>query len=95
MEGVVKNNLGEILSEFKSYHDGMGMIEMDAKAEAKYYVELKGTAEKYPMPFVEEKGIVFRILNGDDGIHFEIFQKKRSHIPIGLHGWTDATQGDL
>lgn len=78
VNGFLRNEKGETLSEFSSYHDGMGMIEIDAKEKENYHVVLSRDpgAEKYYLPAMINKGIVFRIMNGGDGIHFEIFQQK-------------------
>jgi hypothetical protein len=82
IKGVVKNNKQEILTEFSSLHDGMGMIDLNAELNAGYYVELKDdpAGQKYLLPEISEKGIVFRLLNASNGIHFEIFQKKNDPV---------------
>jgi hypothetical protein len=82
VKGVLKNNKQEVITEFTSTHDGMGMFDLDAEMNAGYYVELKDdpSAQKYSLPEVSEKGIVFRLLNASDGIHFELFQKKNDPV---------------
>ena len=79
VKGVLKNNKQEVLSEFTSLHDGMGMVDVDAQLNAGYYIELENDPlkQKYNLPEPAGKGVVFRLLNAPDGIHFEILQKKR------------------
>jgi hypothetical protein len=81
VEGVLKNSKGETITEFTSYHDGMGMMDLTPVDKETYYVSLKEQADKtYPLPAVLTKGVVFRLLSGDDGIHFEIFQPKSDPV---------------
>jgi hypothetical protein len=82
VEGVLKNSKEEAVTEFTSYHDGMGMIDVTTAEKETYYVTLKNdpSGQRYPLPEVISKGIVFRLLNGDDGIHFEIFQPKNDPV---------------
>ena len=82
VKGFLKNSSHEIITEFSSQHDGMGMFDLDAKKNAGYYVELQDDPQKqrFQLPEPKEKGIVFRLLNAPDGIHFEIFQQKNDPV---------------
>ncbi len=80
--GVLKNSKGETVSEFDSYHDGMGMIDLTAAEKETYYGTLKDdpSGQKYYLPEPATKGIVFRLMTGNDGIHFEVLQQKNDPI---------------
>lgn len=82
VKGILKNEKGETIAEFSSYHDGMGMIDISKAENSGYYVQLENDAsgQKYELPKVIDKGVVFRLLTGDDGIHFEIFQPKNDPV---------------
>ncbi len=82
VKGFLKNNKQEVLAEFSSLHDGMGMMDVDAQLNAGYYVELADdpSKQKYPLPEPKAKGVVFRLLNATDGIHFEILQQKNDPV---------------
>jgi hypothetical protein len=87
VKGVVKNNKHEVVSEYSTLHDGMGMVDIDVQLNGGYYVELENDPlkQKYFLPAVGERGIVFRLLNAPDGIHFEILQKKDDPIFQGAY----------
>lgn len=72
----VYNSKNQLITSFDSYHDGMGMIDMTPEAGESYYVMDSISKIRFPLPEVSNKGIVFRLLTGDDGIHFEIAQQK-------------------
>jgi hypothetical protein len=82
VKGILKNEKGETIADFSSYHDGMGMIDISKAENSGYYVQLENDAsgQKYELPKVIDKGVVFRLLTGDDGIHFEIFQPKNDPV---------------
>jgi hypothetical protein len=82
VKGFLKNEKGETITDFSSYHDGMGMIDISKAEKTGYYVQLENDAAgvKYELPKVMDKGVVFRLLTGDDGIHFEIFQSKNDPV---------------
>jgi hypothetical protein len=80
--GEVKNSKAETVTEFSSYHDGMGMIDITAAQNETYYAVLKNdpSGQQYNLPKSTDKGIVLSLLNGDDGIHFEITQNKADPV---------------
>jgi hypothetical protein len=82
VEGVLKNSKEETIAEFTSYHDGMGMLDLTPADKETYYVSLKNdpSGQKYLLPETVSKGIVFRLLNINDGIQFEIFQPKNDPV---------------
>lgn len=82
VKGFLKNDKGETIADFSSYHDGMGMIDISKADKTGYYVQLENdpSGQKYELPKLMDKGVVFRLLTGDDGIHFEIFQPKNDPV---------------
>ena len=82
VNGTLKNVKGDAITTFNSFHDGMGMIDIEAEENQGYYVVLDNSpsAQKYFLPPPVNKGVVFRLLSGDDGIHFEITQQKNDPV---------------
>lgn len=82
VNGILKNSKGESITAFNSYHDGMGMIDIEAQENQGYYVVLdsSASAQKYYLPATASQGVVFRLLTGEDGIHFEISQQKNTPL---------------
>ncbi len=75
--GIVRSERGDSITEFSSYHDGMGMFDINPSKGIKYYVQLKGdpSAVKYDLPAVSGIGLVFRLMPNPLGRYFEIYQR--------------------
>ena len=80
--GKIVNDMGELVTEFKSYHDGMGMMDIEAKEGQTYTAILTNdpSGTRFPLPVPSKEGIVFRLMTGEKGIHFEILQKKNDPV---------------
>jgi hypothetical protein len=73
--GSIKNSKGETVISFSPVHDGMGLVELLPVAGEKYYaVADKAPGEKFPLPDVAAKGIIFTVLPHPQGNYFEIQQ---------------------
>ena len=80
IKGFIKNNRG-IQVPFSTYHDGMGLIDLEVRHGENYFAVIDDRPDDtYPLPPVSEKGIVFRILPADDAVRFEIFQDKNDPL---------------
>lgn len=77
ISGAIKNENNELLAEFSSYHDGMGMFDLILKSNEKYYAVLNGDTlqHKYYLPEQTNKGIMFRVMPDPRGKYFEIQQQ--------------------
>ncbi len=77
LSGIVKNETGDSIAAFSSYHDGMGMFDINPSKDAKYYVQLNDDSSfrKYYLPVVSASGIVFRLMPDPKGRYFEIYQQ--------------------
>lgn len=77
INGIVKNDKDEIVSEFSSVHDGMGMFDVTPIAGIKYYAIVKDDiqAREFPLPTVSDEGIVLRILQTGKKKFYEIEQQ--------------------
>jgi hypothetical protein len=77
LSGVLKNETGDSITEFSSYHDGMGSIDLLPAKDEKYYVQLNDDpfAVKYYLPEVSATGIVFRLMPNTVGRYFEVYQR--------------------
>ncbi|MEZ4953619.1 MAG: MG2 domain-containing protein [Saprospiraceae bacterium] len=68
VEGVVKNNQGQIITTFRSYHQGMGAFNLIPKKGEQYIAYLTkpiGISEKYMLPEAQERGYAISINNSD------------------------------
>jgi hypothetical protein len=77
-KGVIRNQNGDSILAFESYHDGMGLFEIESKPGISYYAQLNGdgNAEKFYLPAPVEKGVVFNLLPDPQGIYYSLKQKK-------------------
>lgn len=77
MSGIIRNEKGDSVNEFSSYHDGMGMFDIMPAKDAKYYAELRNDPSfaKYQLPAVSANGVVFRTMSNPQGKYFEIYQQ--------------------
>lgn len=77
LSGIVKNETGDSIAAFSSYHDGMGMFDINPSKDAKYYVQLNDDPffTKYYLPVASASGIVFRLMPDPKGRYFEIYQQ--------------------
>ncbi len=76
VSGLVKNEAGETVAEFSSYHDGMGFFDLLPKERDTYYAILNGdpAAKKYMLPPQSAKGVVLRLISSGKTKSFEILQ---------------------
>ncbi len=76
VSGLVKNNAGETVAEFSSYHDGMGFFDLVPQENKGYYAVLNGdpAARKYLLPRPSAKGIVLRVISSGNAKSFEVLQ---------------------
>ncbi|MGN7785667.1 hypothetical protein ACTJIJ_14150 [Niabella sp. 22666] len=72
IEGEIKSETGEVVTSFKSQHDGMGSFPIIPLPGGSYFATLKGTEEKYPLPQSTDKGIAFSVRNTAKGKQFRI-----------------------
>ncbi len=78
VNGNIKNEKGELLTTFTTYHDGMGMFDLAPLANEKYYAVLNedATGHKYYLPVQTGKGIVFKVISTGRKKYFELLQQK-------------------
>src|SRR5690606_31342106 len=70
--GDVKNSKNEIITSFKSIHDGMGSFTMVPLKNESYYATLNGFGEKYFLPQTTESGLVFNVTSSPGRKQFKI-----------------------
>lgn len=71
-KGVIKNTLGKTVTEFSTYHDGMGMFELMVAHGDSYYALLEGSEKRYRLPASLDEGVVFSLMNHPQGSFFEL-----------------------
>ncbi|HMU45341.1 MAG TPA: hypothetical protein PKC72_03185 [Chitinophagaceae bacterium] len=76
VKGKIKSGKGELVTEFATYHDGMGIFEIIPSAGEKYSAELDDNNYKdvYDLPLQTDKGIAVSITPHLQGNFFEIKQ---------------------
>lgn len=73
-KGIVRNEKGDSITSFSTYHDGMGMFDINPAPDQHYYVQLENESTKYTLPAVTETGAVLRLMANPGGRYFEIYQ---------------------
>ncbi|HEX3007289.1 MAG TPA: hypothetical protein VHO90_06700, partial [Bacteroidales bacterium] len=80
VSGKVEDNKGNVVAEFKSVHEGMGMFSITPKADIKYIAKVnfeKGKTEKFELPVVVSQGTTIKIDPFDrDNIKLTIYSNK-------------------
>jgi len=78
-KGKVKTAGGETITEFSSFHDGMGIFELTPVPGNQYYAEIDNNQQlgKYELPLQTEKGIAVSIIPHPQGNLFEIKQTSK------------------
>lgn len=62
LSGEIIDSNNEIITQFKSYHDGMGGFSLLAQSNVKYYARITSpftSKKKLPLPLIKEKGVTF------------------------------------
>lgn len=77
VSGTIHNGKGEQLAAFSSFHDGMGMFELQPVSSEKYYARLSGVAgnDQYWLPATADKGIAVTVIPHPQGQFFELQQR--------------------
>ncbi|MFT3902031.1 MAG: hypothetical protein QM727_02620 [Niabella sp.] len=63
VSGHIKDSKGNIVTPFKSVHNGMGIISMTPSAGESYVAGLDSSGMVYPLPAVKTSGTVLQIIN--------------------------------
>ena len=81
VDGSILNNKGETITDFSSFHDGMGSVEILAEPNSGYYAVLSNDkSRKYALPETSEKGVAFHVQGSDKKLFFEIFQENNDPL---------------
>ena len=78
VKGKLFNEENEMLSNFTSHHDGMGMFDLTPAAGEKYYflLDWDNTSKKYYLPMQTASGIALTVIPHPEGNFFELKQRK-------------------
>ena len=77
VSGIIKLEDGTTIAPFKTYHDGIGKMQLKARAGKKYIAEVE-TAEgikKFPLPEVKQYGVNLKVSDEKGGKKFLITRK--------------------
>lgn len=77
VSGTIRNDKNQELASFSTYHDGMGMFELQPVSNDGYYAQVNGDAsgEKYFLPSSTDKGVALTLIPHPQGSFFELKQK--------------------
>lgn len=78
VNGEIRDENNNKVTELNTFHDGMGLFELSPVAGKKYHAVIKGVADKYYLPDVTERGISLTVIPHPQGSFFEIKQQKGS-----------------
>ena len=84
LSGIVYDNEGNEVSDFKVFKFGLGLILLQPEKGKTYYasININGNEEHYPLPKTEPKGFLINAVNYGD----HIFVNVSSTIETGLKG---------
>ena len=79
IEAVLLNAAGEELQPYKSYHQGMGALDFEPKAQEQYRLKvLSPVQQEFDLPKALTKGLSFKVLAQDqDQLELEIYSSKK------------------
>lgn len=90
LSGAIKNNNGELVDSFASYHDGMGRFFITPVPGEQYFAHLNDDApgRKYELPGAAQSGVVLRIAPSTGKINYELYHHagKSSMVPAYILG---------
>lgn len=72
VEGQITNDKGEVITSFKTMHDGMGSFPLVPLDGDSYFAVITGSGEKYPLPQPTKNGIAFSVRATAQGKQFRI-----------------------
>lgn len=80
VNGTIKTEDGTVITNFKSYHDGIGKVVFVPKAGKKYIAEVETPAGKrtYPLPEVMASGVNLRIENEKGGVKLQLARSDKN-----------------
>ena len=78
VNGEIRDEKNNKITELNSFHDGMGLFDLSAVAGEKYHAVINGSADKYYLPQVADRGISLTVIPHPQGSFFEIKQQKGS-----------------
>lgn len=73
-EGDVLDEKGNVVTSFKTLHDGMGSFVLVPQPGSSYTANIKGTELKYPLPQQQLEGITFKVRSTSKDKQFAITQ---------------------
>ncbi len=77
LEGEIRNEQGELITEFKSAHDGMGQFALVPQT-GRYFAAVKGINKEFPLPEQVAEGIILTVRNSPRGKQFRIVRNSNN-----------------
>jgi hypothetical protein len=80
VEGIIKDDQNNLITQFTTKHDGMGAFVLIPKTKRTYtaYYKIKNDTNQYitKLPHFDETGIVLQIVESNNGKKFHLFRSK-------------------
>lgn len=96
LEGAIRDQEGNIISNCTPWHDGLGQFSITPKEKENYYGEwvIDGKTVRYPLPIARSTGTTLSVINHPEGFFFEL---NRQGEPVAQKkGWLVGTMnGDI
>lgn len=76
--GVIFDANDKKITTFSTYHDGMGIFEINPQEHKNYFARMDyDNSSKYELPIATSEGIVFMVIPHPQGYLFELYQKQK------------------
>jgi len=82
IEAILLNGAGEELQTYKSYHQGMGVLDFEPHAQEQYRLKvLRPVQQEFDLPKVLTKGLSIKVLGHDqEQLELEIYSSKKQSV---------------
>lgn len=88
VEGVITDENDQVVTSFKSEHDGMGMIQITPLTPVQYKAKITtppGFSKIVALPPVEEKGYILRVSDAGENIRVVAYSNMKKFTPGALY----------
>lgn len=92
VSGIVVDNNGTVVSQFESFHMGMGVVDLTPERDKKYFARIikpEGTDKIFELPKPLSSGFTMRVENkGEESVRLSI------HAPVTTNGYLVGRSGN-
>jgi len=96
LQGVIKDQTGQVICDFQSWHDGMGTFSLTPEKNQQYTAAFTANGKKITqiLPAISNTGTILSVINHPDGFFFEIksTEKTLSQQKVNLVGYLQGVE---